>query len=113
VSKHTPGPWEWVGWTDHKLHGHSNRWDILHRPMPNQPYGSLGPVLTCGMSGQGDDYWINVSPADAALIAAAPDLLDALKHVVGVVEDEFGINATFGGLQNARVAVSKAEGDAK
>jgi hypothetical protein len=103
VSNHTPGPW--------LLSTYS------HGPFKGR---AAGVYVDEGDDGENDiceiPQWCGAGDeqeANARLIAAAPDLLAALKHMVGVVEDEFGINATFGGLQNARVAVSKAEGDAK
>lgn len=46
------------------------------------------------------------NPADASLIAAAPDLLEALEYIIRGVPD------TWEGVQRARAAIAKAKGEA-
>jgi hypothetical protein len=55
MSKHTPGPWKY---------------------MPDDGGGPVGCVI--GKTGWVCDYLNDPKPADARLIAAAPDLLKAL-----------------------------------
>ena len=56
--------------------------------------------------------------ANAYLIAAAPDLLSALKKLLQISQDELDQSATHDGLvncealANARVAIAKAKGEA-
>lgn len=45
--------------------------------------------------------------ANAALISAAPDLLEALKNLVAIYDDEFGIVAPE--MDAARAAIAKAQ----
>lgn len=90
MSAHTSGPWEW--WT-------SNSWNRLRHSDRGVSTNVLMPFVC--KDGQAT---IDVSQADMALIAAAPDLLAALKGVVAVADrktNEFDA---------ARAAIAKAEG---
>jgi hypothetical protein len=52
--------------------------------------------------------WISLSQADAALIAAAPDMLEALKELLG----DWGADDVMDhmpGVRAARLAIAKAE----
>jgi hypothetical protein len=87
MSAYTPGPWE-------------------ARPDPN----ACSPDDWCvGISAQNIDNVAVCSECDARLIAAAPELLAALRHIEGVAmagepRDLPGI------VQTARAAIAKAEG---
>lgn len=81
MSKHTPGPW----YAD-KLQDR-NAYNIFQ-------YGGTSALLTIG--GIGSDV-----EANARLIAAAPDMLNALKLIV-----ESGDRAA---VEIARAAIAKAE----
>ena len=63
MSKHTPGPWDWQR--------------PFRRNLAKCLSGGGRPLLRC----------IDVSDADANLIAAAPDLLEALVMVRDADED--------------------------
>jgi len=92
MSQHTPGPWRW--WT-------SNSWRRLtceNREHSNQDGGVLCPTVC--RDGHPDTI---VSDADMALIAAAPDLLEALRGVVAVADRD---TVEFA---QARAAIAKAE----
>ena len=68
MSKHTPGPWIWVG---------TNR-------LPKSKcylYGKECALVGAALEG------FTENTADAALIAAAPELLDALKTLLAFCED--------------------------
>lgn len=86
--KHTPGPWT-VG-TDCKVWGSGK---------PNCYKSDACFVAACG------------NDQDAALIAAAPELLDALTDLVGGCGKEGDL---FSGtaMEKARAAIAKAEGRA-
>ena len=81
MSAHTPGPWS----VDYQR---------------EQVYGSNGSTVV---------YELNFSKADAQLIAAAPDLLEALTALV--LNCDAG-SATVGALTDARAAIAKATGGA-
>ena len=81
---HTPGPWEAM-------------------PMPQ---GSSGMRIFAGnqyLAFVGDTDHISPSEANAALIAAAPDMLDALEYWMDVGDDHKAID-------KARAAIAKARG---
>ncbi len=89
MSAHTPGPWSW--WT-------SNSYRRLTAEGRQD-----GGVLHASES---DWPTVVVSEADACLISAAPDLLEALQGVLRVADrktDEFDA---------ARAAIAKASGAA-
>jgi hypothetical protein len=94
--KHTPGPW------------------AIELPAP----GSENPAWILGPEEQGIarvSLWRGLgreqAEANAALMAAAPDLLAALKQALNYIENtekEFG--ETYGCGNAARAAITKAEG---
>lgn len=94
AQKHTPGPWvigdgyiEWYHNDDYS----------------GAPDAIVGPNGECVV---GSSEWTHLNPHDARLIAAAPDLLAALKAVVAVADrDTEEFNA-------ARAAIAKATGAA-
>ena len=91
AAAHTPGPWEWI---DDGLFQERN--------------GDAVMVATFEYDRGAD---IEVSDADARLIAAAPDLLEALKRLESTARilpesmDEPG-----SAMSQARAAISRAEG---
>jgi hypothetical protein len=88
--KYTPGPWKW--WT-------SNSWKRLKRAdHPSEPV--LTPY-TC-KDGQPD---VEISYDNMTLIAAAPDLLEALENMVELFAGYQGMQLT-----KAREAIAKAKG---
>src|SRR6185369_7651349 len=72
--KHTPGPWKW--WT-------SNSWRRLRRDDRGISMSVIEPFVA--RDGHPD---LDVSEADMNLIAAAPDLLAALKAIVDQLDHE-------------------------
>lgn len=72
-------------------------------------------IMTWEIDGD-SDYWVShvQTEADANLIAAAPDMLKELKHLVGLLEpmESDGSLAIPGlaTLNGAREAIAKAEG---
>lgn len=80
MAEHTPGPWRHVG-TGIEARAFDGSWKWLT------------PVVRGGSPEQ--------ATANRALMAAAPDLLAALRHMVGSVN---------GGCKIAEAAIAKAEG---
>jgi hypothetical protein len=98
---HTPGPWVWR-WKSGTLH-------------------QVGTVTTYGQTVLSPSYEYDsgidtvVSAADAALIAASPDLLAALKLFVSAEDDWNARDGQFDdpltdAYNAARAAITKAEG---
>ena len=99
MSTHTPGPW------------HSNV-DEAHRRVVVR--AGLTPLAELWMVGQPENQRI----ADARLIAAAPELLDALRDLVhghdlvlsgdDALDDAYAGMHTEAALTSARAAIAKA-----
>ena len=82
MTEHTPGPWEAQGATVYQIDG----------------FG------LCYLEGYRAE-------ADAYLIAAAPDLLEALEHLLLDYESEWGSELVDYEYADVRAAVAKARGE--
>ena len=92
MSKHTPGPWhleerEYAG----------VMWDAIVRNHENDPVASVGMAGYTKATGQ----------ANARLIAAAPEMLEALKATVVNVDT---LRFTLPSIDRVLAAIAKAEG---
>ena len=100
MSAHTPGPWKWTAarergcWISGVLRGRLFTTDHVY-PIINSP-------------GVIDGLPVEVDKADADLIAAAPDLLAALKALLAWSTSEYQSNKRID--DQARAAIAKAEG---
>ncbi|HHA2912873.1 TPA: hypothetical protein ACOD97_000212 [Stenotrophomonas maltophilia] len=99
TSKHTPGPWKWSGEYTHPCG--KPAWTLLGR------HGLYG-ILTCDQGSAPQD--LN-DEANARLIAAAPELLQALQ----LVECVYRKNCVNEGepssvLHSMQAAIAKATG---
>jgi hypothetical protein len=116
---HTPGPWRW--------HGYYLLQDVLARDggegRETNPYSTpCGyPIADDGSAGGEYNSLIDIDSPDARLIAAAPDLLDALKTLIGIDAVRFAddkgppgegwqSNELVTAWGNAEAAIAKAEG---
>lgn len=79
MAEHTPGPWEPV--SQHDFHRFTIR-DVLSRIIATTP----GNANTTDQR-LGSPYRAEVNKANAQVMAAAPELLDALEWALDVVED--------------------------
>ena len=95
MSEHTLGPWE-------ASEGHPS--DIWHVDMPSRGYSVV-------VSRAGEDWDMDVEEvqANAHLIAAAPELLDALETLLLSTERD-DINFRVRAMEAAREAIAKAKG---
>lgn len=100
--KHTPGPWT----ANPKHAARDNDGEIII-----EQAGGSAPIATC--------YSINTlfnndqAKANAALIAAAPDLLEALEVVTLCLawhEERHGVGMYRKAVESARAAIAKATG---
>ena len=81
--KHTPGPWRW---TENGRLGSVNTAESR----------SIAVILNsdgCMVYRDAADGWDDEQAANLALIAAAPDLLEAMKKLLWVVTDEGRLDA--------------------
>ena len=106
-TKHTPGPWRVAPRSDYPEHA-----DI------NVDAGTRGYVALCGKAGDEE------AEANARLIAAAPELLDALRETLRALESHLDESCRDHGLGHrdmlcscnqhevvrARAAIAKTEG---
>jgi hypothetical protein len=91
MSKHTPGPW--MGWF---RHAKTTTEEPSHGLVTGPPW-----ISTKGVSGY-------TNPADVKLIAAAPELLAALKEMLNWQDGKGDVD--YIELQTqARAAIAKAE----
>ena len=95
MSKHTPGPWQ-IDWYICREKG-KELWRVPR---------SIGPACV------DHDHWagnhITVDAANARLIAAAPDLLEALKDLMQQYKDQ---PECFMDWSKARAAIKAVEGE--
>lgn len=91
MSTHTPGPWEQIN----NIYG-TSRLAIMHET------GIIVAEIT-------DWPDTAIADANARLIAAAPDLLDALGRLLHMAEE--GSMPGPNTLAQARAAIAKAKGD--
>ena len=136
-AKHTPGPWRWEFNAEHKrLHLVGGRPQYDLSIMDFDRWGMGGAVATLrDTSEDGMNImhrlcdrpdWIapfpgrahhaswcsDVTHPDMRLMAAAPDLLEALKDCVAVMDRELaGLKVIQPELSAARAAIAKATGE--
>lgn len=97
MSNRTPGPWAYF---------HKWKYNSHHVSLPLTGGGMrLGLFPRDGIETENPE-------ADARLIAAAPELLDALKAIVSSLSehDEEGLIEHVEPMRKARAAIAKAEG---
>src|SRR4051812_44896320 len=94
---HTPGPWEWDWENTDNLYGRG----AVQKAREKRAKGGFnwpdGEAIV-----QTDSRVYGPNDADAALIAAAPDLLAALKAIAEYYDED---NILSGDLEQARTAI--------
>lgn len=109
--KHTPGPWDCVG-EGYDSMAARDCWSAGYAVISRDANGEFDENI-CLIDEQSDDA---VAFANARLIAAAPDLLAALKDMndqyARLVAERYPNSAFYGDrlLDQARAAIVKAEG---
>ena len=99
MNKHTPGPWTAIS---DPLHFYSLTTIII----AGNVLGGI-PQVRIDVGGKSD---IAELEANARLIAAAPDLLEALENIADIVADEWGTHRPC--VMRAYAAIAKARGEA-
>lgn len=97
-SQWTPGPWEWVG-------------RDLESKHPDHSTPVIETEVGCGSFCYGGTVDFTISEADAKLIAAAPELVEALykaRRYVGMVTEIPGDDPIFAVMDEIDAALSKA-----
>lgn len=92
MSKHTPGPWVRSG---NNIKSRTDNCVVIRIPAQTARYGAEWEI----------ERW----DADARLIAAAPELLEALENLLKVHEGEGGTQHNAADM--ARAALAKAKGE--
>ena len=101
-AKFTPGPWH-ANWT--RLNGKAIGFHVA-----DETHGSIRPI--CEFYDGTEAMPPEEVEANARLIAAAPDLLEALQDCERVMSEELkGLLVIQPELKNARAAIAKATGD--
>ena len=106
-TKHTPGPWTVVPRDED-----AEPWDCVD--IMAGKYNVAAAIYDCSFYDDeycDDDLYLPVVDANARLIAAAPDLLEALKEMLFKAEYGNGLEAHYKANDRARAAIAKAEGN--
>lgn len=104
MSKHTPGPWAALITKPKKR----------KQPSPGTVLVAAGGSLAIDCTSSGDTF--EEGEANARLIAAAPEMLEALKMAAWLIHDEIGLSGArmdhedTKTLDAIRSAIAKAEG---
>ena len=102
MSAHTPGPWRWE---------ERNGYDVLVSCVEGEFYSNGDKqhveVIDDGSAGGEYSASIDVDGPDARLIAAAPDLLEALKDLREAINSR-GVIDTVKALKKTDAAIAKA-----
>jgi hypothetical protein len=104
IEQHTPGPWEVV----HAEHG-----IVVRTESPTKTKYGASRYAAIGGFDRNEPDKLAEAQANARLIAAAPDLLEALKELAVC---DFGANwndAAEWAAIKARAAIAKATGETK
>ena len=102
-AKHTPGPWN-IGSSDLPV----SRMSIHCKGHKDSCHSTVALMVSRGAIGISPDEEF----ANARLIAAAPELLEALEDCVAVMDRELaGLKAIQPELSSARAAIAKATGE--
>lgn len=137
MSSHTPGPWRWEINRKHKSinlcgglpagtydktvlgferYGMNGAAPVFHNwtaeGWGGKPYRAFELAVEKVGREHHADWFALIDHPNAHLIAAAPDLLVALKDALLLLDHEFPNPAPNGQIARARAAIAKAEGGA-
>lgn len=107
MSKHTPGPWKWI---DTEFYG-----DPLEGPNKNCLVGPPADPDCKPYATDSSDHVVYFetpieNEANACLISAAPDLLEALKECIDRACTTRGEWVPLATMKKMQAAIAKAEG---
>ena len=101
MSKHTQGPWE-VADLPHSI--------VVRTESPNKTKYGASRYAAIGGFDRSDPDQLSEALANARLIAAAPELLGALKWLAACVKTPGPHMDAFAALEKAHAAIAKATG---
>ena len=113
MSKHTPGPWEWMDcslWGDETKAVHNGKTCIECGHSPAECGPAVLGLAVQHLCDDGENWDCN--EADRRLIAAAPEMLQALHAIVTELMDGDHYNAEQIARHAGRAAIAKATGEA-
>ena len=115
MSKHTPGPWAMTDYPEHVRITIAAPWSRRVRAETSDTFGSYLGAHICELEYTSTGVATREQArANAALIAAAPALLDALRAIVEEAGPMFGLDDRPGSVNTmsrlARAAIAAAEG---
>ena len=114
MSEFTPAPWRFGGFGGPK----GKRFTSLFAVHADRDYGSRQTIISPQYKGREvEDIWLGVSESNAHLIAAAPDMYEALQNIMNgidtgmieiitVADEQLAFS-----MQQARKALAKARGE--
>jgi len=112
MNKHTPGPWAVYPWQDDYEGADKFFYIAQQEGAPFTPYYSDVADIRCACTCSGEI--LEIQEANARLLAAAPDLLDALEHIIEYWNRDRNDHAMHDALwhiiETADAAISKALG---
>ena len=97
-TKHTPGPW--------KVNANVGKRGEI---------GVVADAAPCVIAhGMSEKHWPEIAQANAQLVAAAPELLEALEHICNLLKANNGraVADVNGWAAKGRQAIAKARGQA-
>lgn len=117
--KHTPGPWTTDPEALTEINGHAHFFIPIVRPVEEGEYEGRGVAVCILPTEDATTEESIIMEANARLIAAAPDLYEALERIVGAcsgyLEDQVPSESDMynpeyvGPLEQARAALAKVE----
>ena len=106
--KHTPGPWKVI-----PARGYEKRGWVDVVADRNSPVVGADSFVRYSCDEAECHHGVRIAPANAALIAAAPELLEALEMIVSEADSYTARTGkpVYNWLDQARAAIAKAKGE--
>ena len=116
--QHTPGPWEVIGQHVFTKLGATNAHGSKAHDRGGWNIATINPWACTNQDGEDEDMPVSETMANACLIAAAPELLEALEAILPFIPNtsasEGGaarFSANVAAADKVRAAIAKARGE--